>query len=112
MATNIYQFNGELLTVIADGTIDTTHSTLQLPGKGYQNYGEPVLQDILWAATNFAGPAQPNLPLVGQTWYNTNTNVLNVYTGTTWQAAGGVLTSPTQPAQGTNVGGFWYDSVN
>lgn len=112
MATNIYQFNGELLTVIADGTIDTTHSTLQMPGKGYQNYGEPVIQDILWAATNFAGPAQPNLPLAGQTWYNTNTNVLNVYTGTAWQAAGGVLVSPTEPAQGTNIGAFWYDSIN
>ena len=112
MATNIYQFNGELLTVIADGTIDTTHSTLQLPGKGYQNYGEPVLQDILWAATNFAGPAQPNLPLTGQTWYNTNTNVLYIYTGTVWQAAGGVLVSPTEPPQGSNVGAFWYDSVN
>lgn len=112
MATNIYQFNGTLLTTVADGTIDTTHNTLQLPGKGYNNYGQAVLQDILWSATNFAGPAQPNLPLAGQTWFNTNTNLLNIYTGTFWEVAGGVLVSPTEPTQGTNIGAFWYDSIN
>jgi hypothetical protein len=112
MTTSIYLFNGTLLTNIADGTIDTTHSTLQLPGKGYQNYGEPVLQDILWAATNFAGGSQPTLPITGQTWYNSNNNVLYIYNGSTWQAAGGVLISPTQPSSGTNIGAFWYDSTN
>lgn len=112
MATNIYLFNGQLLTTIADGTIDTTHSSLQLPGKGYQNYGEPVIQDILWAATNFAGPSQPNLPIAGQTWYNTNTNVLEVYTGSSWISTGGVLVAATKPVSGSNVGAFWYDSVN
>jgi len=112
MATSIYLFNGQLLTTVADGTIDTTHSSLQLPGKGYQNYGEPVLQDVLWAATNFAGPSQPNIPLAGQTWYNTNTNILEVYTGTTWISTGGVIIAPTAPSTGINVGAFWYDSVN
>lgn len=112
MSTNIYLYNGQLLTTVADGTIDTTHSTLQFPGKGFNNYGEPVLQDILWAATNFAGGSQPSLPITGQTWYNTSTNVLYIYNGSTWQAAGGVLVSPTMPASGSNVGAFWYDSVN
>jgi hypothetical protein len=112
MSTNIYLFNGTLLTTIADGTIDTTHSTLQLPGKGYQNYGEPVLQDIVWAATNFAGGSAPSLPIAGQTWYNTSTNLLYVYTGTVWQVCGGVFVSPTMPVTGSNVGAFWYDSVN
>ena len=112
MATNINTFTGTLLTTVADGTIDTTHSTLKFPGKGYNNYGEPVLEDILWTATNFAGPTQPNLPLTGQTWYNTNTQVLNIYNGTAWVAAGGVLVSATKPTTGSNVGAFWYDSLN
>jgi len=112
MATNIYNFNGTLLTTVADGTIDTTHSTLKFPGKGYQNYGEPVLEDVLWTMTNFAGANTPALPLTGQAWFNTNTNVLNIYNGTTWQAAGGVLVSATKPSSGSNVGAFWYDSVN
>lgn len=112
MATNIFKADGSLLTTVADGTIDTTHSTLKFPGKGYQNYGEPVLEDVLWTMQNFASSSAPNLPLVGQTWYDTNSSVLKVYTGTSWQAAGGVLVNTSQPVQGTNVGAFWYDSVN
>ena len=112
MATNIYNFNGTLLTTIADGTIDTTHSTLKFPGKGYQNYGEPVLEDILWATTNFAGSNVPALPLTGQTWFNTSTNVLSIFNGTIWQSVGGVIVSPTPPPSGGNIGAFWYDSIN
>lgn len=112
MATNIYNFNGTLLTTIADGTIDTTHSTLKFPGKGYQNYGEPVLEDILWTTTNFAGSNVPALPLTGQTWFNTNTNVLSIFNGTIWQSVGGVLVAATPPSTGSNVGAFWFDSVN
>ena len=112
MATSIYKFDGTLLTTVADGTIDTTHSSLKFPGKGYQNYGEPIMEDILWTMTNFAGAAQPALPLTGQGWYNTSTGVLNIYNGTSWQAAGGVLVSSTKPTTGTNVGAFWYDSSN
>lgn len=112
MATNIFKADGSLLTTVADGTIDTTHSTLKFPGKGYQNYGEPVLEDVLWTMQNFASASAPNLPLVGQTWYDTNTSVLKVYTGTSWQAAGGVLVNTSQPTSGSNVGAFWYDSTN
>lgn len=112
MATNIFNFNGTLLTTVADGTIDTTHSSLKFPGKGYQNYGEPVMENLLWTMTNFAGTTQPSIPLTGQGWYDTNTSVLKVYNGTSWQAAGGVLVSAVQPATGTNVGAYWYDSTN
>ncbi len=112
MATNIFKFDGTLLTTVADGTIDTTHSTLRFPGNGYQNYGPPVLENILWTMTNFAGANQPTLPLTGQCWYDTNTSLLKIYNGSTWQAAGGVLVTPTIPTSSPNVGAFWYDSVN
>jgi hypothetical protein len=112
MATNIFKFDGTLLTTVADGTIDTTHSTLKFPGNGYQNYGPPLLENILWTMTNFAGANQPTLPLTGQCWYDTNTSLLKIYNGSSWQAAGGVLVTPTTPTSSPNIGAFWYDSVN
>lgn len=112
MATNIFKFDGTLLTTVADGTIDSTHSTLRFPGNGYQNYGPPILEDILWTMTNFAGANQPTLPLTGQCWYDTNTSLLKIYNGSSWQAAGGVLVTSTTPTSSPNVGAFWYDSVN
>jgi hypothetical protein len=87
MSTNIYEYNGTLLVTIADGTINTTASPLQIPGKGYTNYGAPVMQDILWVMQNFAGPTAPTPQLQGMLWYNSNTNALELYTGSTWVKA-------------------------
>jgi len=111
MATNIFKFDGTLLTTVADGTIDTSHASIKFPGRGYQNYGQPVLEGLLWVMQNFAGTTQPGLPMIGQCWYDTNTGVLRVYNGTTWQTAGGTLVSNTAPTA-TSVGSLWYDSLN
>lgn len=111
MATNIFKFDGTLLTTVADGTIDTTHASIKFPGRGYQNYGQPVLEGLLWVMQNFAGTTQPGLPMTGQCWYDTSTGVLRVYNGTTWQTAGGTLVSTTQPTS-ASVGSLWYDSLN
>lgn len=112
MPINIFKYDGTLLTTVADGTIDTTHSTLKFPGTGYQNYGPPIMESILWTMQNFAGSTQPTLPLTGQTWFDTTSNLLKVYTGSTWQAAGGVLVSSATPSNPANIGAFWYDNVN
>jgi len=112
MPINIFKYDGTLLTTVADGTIDTTHSTLKFPGTGYQNYGPPIMENILWTMQNFAGSTQPTLPLTGQTWFDTTSNLLKVYTGSTWQAAGGVLVSSSIPSNPANIGAFWYDNVN
>lgn len=112
MPINVFKYDGTLLTTVADGTIDTTHSTLKFPGTGYQNYAPPIMENILWTMQNFAGSTQPTLPLTGQTWFDTTSNLLKVYTGSTWQAAGGVLVSSAIPANPANIGAFWYDNVN
>lgn len=112
MPINIFKYDGTLLTTVADGTVDTTHSTLKFPGTGYQNYGPPIMENILWTMQNFAGTSQPTLPLIGQTWFDTTSNLLKVYTGSTWQAAGGVLVSSSLPSNPANLGAFWYDPIN
>ncbi len=84
MATNIYQFNGTLLATVADGTLNTSAAPIAFPGKGYSNYGAPVMQDILWVMQNFAGAVTPTPALQGMCWYDTGTNSLKLYTGSTW----------------------------
>jgi len=112
MATSIYKFDGTLLTAVPDGTIDITHSTLQFPGKGYQNYGKALLQDILWTMTHFAGSTKPTLALVGQGWFDTTTGLLKVFNGDQWISTGGAQLSNTRPATGQSIGEFWYDTAN
>jgi hypothetical protein len=84
MSTNIYQFNNNLLVTVADGTLNTTAAPIAFPGKGYSNYGAPVLQDVLWVMQNFAGAAVPAPALQGMCWYDTSVNQLKIYTGTVW----------------------------
>ncbi len=112
MPINVFKYDGTLLTTVADGTIDTTHSTLKFPGTGYQNYAPSIMENILWTMQNFAGSTQPTLPLAGQTWFDTTSNLLKVYTGSSWQAAGGVLVNSTTPSNPANIGAFWYDNIN
>jgi hypothetical protein len=84
MSTNIYQFNNNLLVTVADGTLNTTAAPIAFPGKGYSNYGAPVMQDVLWVMQNFSGAATPTPPLQGMCWYDTSVGQLKLYNGTGW----------------------------
>jgi len=86
MSENIYQFNGSLLVSVADGALNTSAAPIAFPGRGYTNYGSPVLQNQLWDMQHFAGSVAPTPLLQGVVWYNTNANELQVYTGTVWSA--------------------------
>lgn len=112
MATNIYNYDGTLLTTIPDGSIDTTSASIKFPGRGYVNYGEPVNENILWILQNFASGSPPATPTNGQLWYDTSTKLIKVYDSTSlsWASVGGVIRSPTPPISGANVGAFWYDT--
>lgn len=112
MPTSIYKYDGTLLTTVADSTLDSTHATIRFPGRGYQNYGEPIMENFVWMLQNFAGTNAPTLPLSGQCWYDTSTNTMKIYNGVVWTAAGGVRINASQPATGTSLGDFWYDSAN
>jgi hypothetical protein len=113
MATNIFNFDGRLLTTVADGTLDITHASIKLPGRGYQNYGEPVLEGLLWILENFAGNQSPPLPQTGQLWFDTATGSgsLKVWNGNEWQNAGGVTIADTPPPNPL-LGALWYDTIN
>ena len=78
MAYTIVKSDGTVLTTIADGTINTTSTSLGLPGRNYAGYGQTLDTNFVWLTENFADTTPPPHPLTGQLWYNTNANALYV----------------------------------
>ena len=78
MAYTIVKSNGTVLTTIADGTINTTSTSLGLPGRNYAGYGQTVDTNFVHQVENFADTTPPSNPLRGQLWYNTNNSTLYV----------------------------------
>jgi hypothetical protein len=76
MAYTILKSNGTVLTTIADGTINTTSTSLGLPGRNYAGYGQSLDTNFVHQLENFADTTPPAYPLMGQLWYNTNTSTL------------------------------------
>lgn len=71
-------YSGGTITVV-DGTLNSTSTSLSLPGRNYAGYGGPVDQGLVSLLENFAYyTASPPNPIKGQTWFDT-TNVLLKY---------------------------------
>jgi hypothetical protein len=103
MAYTILKSDGTVLTTIADGTINTTSTSLGLPGKNYAGYGQPMDTNMVHQLESYANTSPPANPLRGQLWYNINNGILYVCpadgetNGSNWAAitltsAGGVTT--------------------
>ena len=78
MAYTIVKSNGQVLTTIADGTINTSSTSLALPGRNYAGYGAYLDTNFVHQLENYANSSPPANPLAGQLWYNTNANTLYV----------------------------------
>ena len=78
MAYTIVKSDGTVLTTIADGTINTTSTSIGLPGRNYAGYGQSLDTNFVHQLENFADTSPPANPLRGQLWYNTNTSTLLV----------------------------------
>lgn len=78
MAYTIVKSDGTVLTTIADGTINTSSTSLGLPGRNYAGYGQSLDTNFVHAMENFADSVPPDNPLRGQLWYNTNDSTLCV----------------------------------
>ena len=103
MAYTILKSDGTVLTTIADGTINTTSTSLGLPGKNYAGYGQPLNTNMVHQLESYANTSPPANPLRGQLWYNISNGILYVCptdgetNGSNWAAititaAGGVTT--------------------
>jgi hypothetical protein len=78
MAYTILKSDGTVLTTIADGTINTTSTSLGLPGRNYAGYGQSIDTNFVRITENFASSTPPANPLRGQLWFNTNNSTLFV----------------------------------
>ena len=72
MSYTIIKTDGTVLTTIADGTLNTTSTSVALPGRLYPGYGQVVDTNFVHIIENFADVAPPENPLQGQLWFNTN----------------------------------------
>ena len=78
MAYTIVKSDGTVLTTIPDGTIDTTSTSLGLPGRSFSGYGQAQDTNFVHQLENFASSTPPPNPIRGQLWYNTTTNTMLV----------------------------------
>ena len=78
MAYTIYKSNGQVLTTIADGTVNVSATPLGLPGRNFAGYGNILDTNFVHVLENFAANTPPANALQGQLWYNTNANTLCV----------------------------------
>lgn len=78
MAYTIIRSDGSTLTTIQDGTINTTSTSLGLPGRSYSGYGQTFDTNFVRLTESFASGSPPAHPLKGQLWFNTNNGTLNV----------------------------------
>jgi hypothetical protein len=78
MAYTIVKSDGTVLTTIADGTINTTSTSLGLPGRNFAGYGQTVDTNFVHQLENYASNTPPANPLRGQLWYDINNSLLKV----------------------------------
>ena len=108
MAYIVNKTDGTILTTIVDGTIDNT-SSLTLFGKSYSGFGELLNEDLVRLLENSASTASPAAPLRGELWFDTATNQLKVYDGSSFKPASGAKFANTAPTSPT-AGDLWVDS--
>jgi hypothetical protein len=108
MAYTINKTDGTVVTTITDGTVDNTTS-VQLFGKSYSGFGEGLNENLVKLLENGASTSQPTAPLKGELWFDTTTNQLKVYDGTSFKPTGGSKSSSSQPTS-PSAGDLWHDS--
>jgi hypothetical protein len=108
MAYTINKTDGTVVTTITDGTVDNTTS-LQLFGKSYSGFGEGLNENLVKLLENAASTSAPTAPLKGELWFDTNTNQIKVYDGTSFKPTGGAKASSAQPTS-PSTGDLWLDT--
>ena len=118
MSYIINKTTGEILVTILDGTADgptvnpgLNSSDIDLFGKNYQIFGERLNENFIRLLQNFSSTTQPSKPLQGELWYDLNTSLLKIYTGTSFIPVSPVVVSSSAPTA-TVIGAQWWDQTN
>tara|TARA_R110001592_G_scaffold6330_5_gene34122 strand:- start:7736 stop:9859 length:2124 start_codon:yes stop_codon:yes gene_type:complete len=116
VAYSITNTDGSVNINISDQAIDSTFS-LNLIGPGASNYGDDIARNTIRQLENFAGTTEPNptQKLIGQLWYDKNTNILRVWSGTVWQKSRAEVVNTAPSGTGNDApssGDTYYNTVN
>ena len=109
MSYTINRFNGAQVSVVADGTVDSTLD-IKIIGKNYAGYGEIQNENMVFMLENFANATQPPKPISGQVWYDSGNRKLKFYDGTKFRTAGGAEVGTEQPSSPA-LGDFWFNTA-
>lgn len=85
MSYIINNTRGQIVAVVADGTVNTTATDLFLVGRALTDYGTYENENYVFLLENFANNTAPTQPVLGQLWYNSETDEISSYSSTeTW----------------------------
>lgn len=76
--------SGEFMTALLENALNETSTSLTLYGRGANEYGEGLQQNLIKLLENFAFTLPPKFPLAGQIWYDTGSGALHFFSGTGW----------------------------
>ena len=77
MSYIIKTYNGTQISIVNDGTVDTT-TDLTLVGRNYSGYGIQQNENFLYLLENFANNTPPPKPISGQIWFDKEANKLTI----------------------------------
>ena len=115
MPYSVTTTSGAAITTIADGTVDTSSTSLTLIGKNYAGYGIFLNENFIKTLENFSNNTPPTNPLTGQLWYDNFNDILKVYNSTSniWKPISSSIAQATAPSASISVtGDIWWDTTN
>jgi len=111
MSYTITTTAGSTIASVADGTVNTTSTSLTMIGKNYAGYGIFLNENYVKLLENFYNSSAPVSPLAGQLWYDSTNSLLKVYNGSQWKPISSSASGSSQPSAPI-TGDLWYDSAN
>jgi len=105
----INKTDGNEVTKIPDGILDTTSTALTLIGRNSTSFGEAINENFVKLLENFASTTAPENAIKGQIWFDTASNRLFVYDGTSFRSSGGPQVSSRVPDPLT-TGDLWINN--
>jgi hypothetical protein len=90
--------------------LDTSTTTLNLPGPNYVGYGLHLDENLVFLLENFASNTVPSgASLQGQLWFNKSDQSLQVFTDQGYVSVSGVKIQGSQPAV-AKIGDQWFNT--
>jgi hypothetical protein len=105
--------NGNKLAVLEDASLDLT-TNLSFVGRNYSGYGEIINENLLKLLENFSNTTQPSRPLMGQLWFDSNSDQrrLNIcYDGKNFKGLATLRVQSATPFASIQ-GELWWDTAN